>query len=204
MRIDYVGKCDKGSVRECNQDAIAMFANEESGLFVVADGMGGHASGELASQEIVTVISNWWERFTPQRYDNNFQKMIKSLGQALEYANDQIFEKYNQMQICGSTVVILFIHEQSYGIIYAGDSRCYAYNKWKIRQLTIDEVWENQIGLNEEDRKNKNHPNYGKLLNAIGTKKNVQYKTITNELYHGIIFLLCSDGLYKFCEEKYS
>ena len=72
-----------------------------------------------------------------------------------------------------------------------------------MRQLTIDEVWENQAGLRKEDRQNKNHPNYGKLVNAIGTKKATYYKTITDEMHQDNVFLLCSDGLYKYCEENY-
>lgn len=203
MKIEYVGICDKGSVRECNQDAIFMHAKGDSGLFAVADGMGGHVRGELASQEMINHISNWWNQFTPGRFDYDFQKMMRSIGQTIEYANEIIYEKYNQSQVCGTTIVLIFIHRKYYGIIYAGDSRCYGYSKWKVRQLTIDEVWENQVGLRKEDRQNKSHPNYGKLVNAIGTKKVTYYKTITNEMHQDNVFLLCSDGLYKYCEENY-
>ena len=203
MKIDYAGICDIGCSRKVNQDAIAMFSIEEIGVFVVADGMGGHTNGEIASQCIVHEITQWWEHFSEKQYEFDFQKMLQSIIQVLENANKIIYQDYNKNEICGSTAVILFIYKEKYGVVYAGDSRCYIYSKRKLKQLTVDEVWENSVGLSVNERNNLKHPNRGKLVNAIGIKENLQCKVLTDRMISQSVFLLCSDGFYKLCSEKY-
>lgn len=203
MRIDYVGKCDIGSERKINQDLIAMFSTEEIGLFVVADGMGGHANGEKASLEIIQEMTRWWQHFSEKRYEYDFQRMLLSIEQAIEKANAIIYQHYNNGEVCGSTVIVLFIYKGKYGIVYAGDSRCYIFEHGQLLQITIDEVWENQTGLNYWEKNNRHHPNRGKLINAVGIRPDIQCKIITNEIISNSVFLLCSDGLHKMCPEQY-
>lgn len=106
-------------------------------------------------------------------------------------------------EACGSTVVVLFIYKGKYGIVYAGDSRCYIFEHGQLLQITIDEVWENQTGLNYWEKNNRHHPNRGKLINAVGIRPDIQCKIITNEIISNSVFLLCSDGLHKMCPEQY-
>lgn len=201
--MKHVGICDVGKVRDINQDAILTVSKDNCGLFVVADGMGGHSQGEKASQHIVQTLLEWWKAFSPAKYDNDFKRMIYALKQMLEQANREIYRSYNQTATCGSTAVILFIYKNTYGILYAGDSRIYMYYERKLRQMTVDEVWENQPDLSPKERKLCWDYCHGKLLNAVGIKQEIECKVITDELEEGMVFLLCSDGLYKYCSERY-
>ncbi len=203
VKIDYTGICNIGKSRKINQDAIAMFSAEETGVFVAADGMGGHTDGEKASRIIVSEVTKWWQYFNKKQYESDFQKMLLSLAQAVEFANKEIYEKLNQGKICGSTAVVLFLYKGNYGIIYAGDSRCYLYRKNKLKQLTDDVIWENQPGLSVSEKNDVSHPNRGKLVNAVGIKPSLQYRVLTDKTVCGDVFLLCSDGLYKTCEERH-
>ncbi len=203
LKIDYTGISDIGKSREVNQDALAMFTAGETGVFVTADGMGGHFDGEKASRTIVREITEWWQHFNEKQYESDFQKMLLSLAQTVEFANKEIYEKFNQGKICGTTVVALLLYKGNYGIIYAGDSRCYLYRKKKLKQLTVDEVWENQPGLSVSEKSDVSNPNRGKLVNAVGIKPSLQYRVLTDKTACGDVFLLCSDGLYKTCEERH-
>ncbi len=211
MRLEAVGKSDIGKRRENNQDAFGIYQKDDAGMYVVADGMGGHADGEKASRIVVTELSNWWNAFSPVLFGADFRKMVSSIEQTVAYANERIYAEYNKGEICGTTAVVLFIYKDSYGIIYAGDSRCYLWGrqgnsllggkKWK--QMTVDEVWENQPERSPEERRSQSHPNRGKLVNAIGIKKSIRCRIITDRIPAGAVFLLCSDGLYKFCAERF-
>lgn len=206
MRIVYSGICDIGLKRENNQDSIFTYSGKDKdvSLFVVADGMGGYSSGELASQMITNKLSQWVEHFSIELYDGNFLKMMESLEHKLEEINSEIFFRYNQEQICGSTCILLFIYKEYYGIINIGDSRIYKKEGWKIKSLMKDDVWENSPDIQERFSKREiiNHPNYGKLLQSVGTKENLALASKTDILRQGDTFLLCSDGLYKMCSEK--
>lgn len=202
MHLEYAGRSDIGKVREINQDAFGMFQKEDAGLFVVADGMGGYANGEKASQTVVAELSNWWNSFSPVLFGYEFQRMMSSIEQVIEYANEIIYTQYNQNEICGTTIVVLFIYQNYYGILYAGDSRCYMAQGRKWDTLTVDDVWENQPSVSKQERMMPAHPNRGKLVNAIGVHKHVSCRMITDVLDKGTVFVLCSDGLYKFCQDR--
>lgn len=201
MKLEFVAKSDIGKARTINQDSFCAYQGNDAGLFVVADGMGGYINGEKASQRIVAELSNWWNSFSPVLFEFEFKKMLLSLEQVIEYANNCIYEELNQNEVCGTTVTVLFIYRNLYGIIYAGDSRCYFQYKRRWGQLTIDEVWENQSSISSRERRMKNHPNRGKLINAIGIKKNIQCRVQTNSILDNTSFLLCTDGLYKHCQD---
>ena len=201
MRLEFAGKCDIGQKREINQDSFCAYQREDAGLFVVADGMGGYTDGEKASQKVVAELSNWWNSFSPVLFDYEFKRMILSIEQAIEYANKCIYMELNRSNICGTTVTVLFIYRNLYGIIYAGDSRCYFSHRRQWRQLTVDEVWENQSSISNRERMMKDHPNRGKLVNAVGIKDSVQCRILTDNISDNTFFLLCTDGLYKYCAE---
>lgn len=203
MNVISSGRTDVGKVREINQDAYGIFKKEDAELFVVADGMGGYTNGEKASQTVVEQISSWWEMFSPEACDYEFEKMLTAIEQAVEEANHTIYTQYNQNEVCGTTVVILFLYRERYSIIYAGDSRCYAAVGRKCRCLTMDEIWENQSHISVSERRMKNHPDRGKLVNAVGIKTSIQCRVVTGAWEKGEVFLLCTDGLYKYCTDRY-
>lgn len=200
--MEYQGVCEVGLERTMNQDAIFMGANGDTGLFCVADGMGGHSHGERASREIVAGLKKWWTGFQESAYDYDFSRMIYALNQVLEKANRNIYQMAGPGQIIGSTVVVLFIYRGRYGILSAGDSRIYLCDRSRVRQLTVDEVWENQVNLRLSNRVKKQHPNWGKLVNAIGIAEDVRITSSTDQGREGMMFMLCSDGLYKMLPER--
>ncbi|MCI8889910.1 MAG: serine/threonine-protein phosphatase [Eubacterium sp.] len=201
--MEYAALCDIGKMRSINQDAVFAAAREDTGLFLVADGMGGHSNGEKASRQIVTCISQWWEGFRPQDYDYHFMEMMHGLRQAAKRANEEIYDAYNQGTICGSTMSLLLICGQAYGILSAGDSRIYLYYEKKIRQLTTDEIWENQPDLTPWERELHWEQYHGRLCNAVGIRRELRCSMITDTCRPGQVFLLCSDGLYRYCPKRY-
>lgn len=200
--MEYKGVCDIGLVRTINQDAIFMAAAGEIGLFCVADGMGGHSHGERASREITDNMAGWWNDFREKDFDCDFSRMIYSLNQVLERANRNIRQQSGGREICGSTVVVLFVYRGRYGILSAGDSRIYRCDRTQVKQLTVDEVWENQINLAVSNRVKRRHPNRGKLVNAVGISEDIRITSSTDQTQPGMVFLLCSDGVYKMCPER--
>lgn len=203
MNLEYSGISDIGKIRKVNQDSYGIYQRDDVGLFVVADGMGGYTNGEKASQMVVAQLSNWWNSFSPALFGYKFDKMLTAIEQVIEYANKIIYTQYNQNEVCGTTVTVLFIYKNLYSVIYAGDSRCYIYEGKKWGQLTVDEIWENQSHISNSERRMKAHPNRGKLVNAIGIKEQAQCRIVTGVISCNAVFILCSDGLYKFCQERF-
>lgn len=202
MRIVSTGICEVGLNRQVNQDSVLIKAGDNCGLFAVADGMGGHSRGEFASSTITKNLDEWWNDFSTEKYANDFSRMIVSLRQILEKANGDIFSSSAEGETCGSTVVVLFICNGLYGVLYAGDSRVYLKRSNAVRQLTIDETWENKSELTLGKREMRLHPNYGKLLNAVGISNDLKIVTQTDKLPEDFVFALCSDGVYKYCRER--
>lgn len=199
MKIEYCGLTDIGKVRKINQDSILMCSNKIGGLFVVADGMGGHSAGERASFIITQNLESWWKSMEMHFREKDFEELIQSVINCLQRANYDIYSRYNNVQICGSTVVALLICGKKYCCITCGDSRIYQLKWWKLKQLSVDDVWESrqEIQQNYTIEQIKKHPNYGKLLTAVGIGKELKARVTIGRVYRNQKFLLCSDGLYK-------
>lgn len=201
MSLDYFGLSETGRVRRDNQDALGLFQRDEAGLFLIADGMGGLANGEKASGLVLSELSGWWDSFSPAGFEYDFSRMISSLVGALECANSRIYKQYSQNELCGTTATVLFLFRNLYGIIHAGDSRCYLLRSFQWKCLTMDEIWENEPGVDREARKRQDHPNRGLLLNAVGVQETFECRMSTDELKTDAVFLLCTDGIYKSCSD---
>lgn len=197
----YQGICEVGLQRKINQDAVYMVADGENGLFCVADGMGGHSHGERASKEVVSALSLWWQEFRESSYSGGFSAAFYSLRQTLAAASKRIFYMSAEGEVCGTTAVVLFIFRGQYGILNAGDSRVYLCSGFRVRSLTVDEVWENQPSNTLGSEEKRKHPNFGKLVNALGIAEQAHISGSTDIVRPGMVFLLCSDGLYKMCSE---
>lgn len=203
--IEYCGICDKGKKRETNQDAVFMNAGNGMGLFVVADGMGGHMYGEEASGIIVTELRRWWERTleTQQEAEKTaFSSLVSSLRVQLANANQIIYEQYNGGDdVCGSTAVVLLISGRYFCVFSCGDSRVYRLKGRRLEQITVDDVWENSaeaVTAYQLDHAAK-AAYYGKLVHAVGVSKDAAISENEDVLTKKTCFLLCSDGLYKMC-----
>lgn len=203
-KITYCAKTDPGLSRKINQDAIAIFTKDQLGLFVLSDGMGGHSRGELASGAIVTEFGTFWENITNQPEEWDFSVLADMIQQLIISVNRKIYLTYNQGQICGATVVILLVYKDCYAVFSVGDSRIYNSVGKKTHILTVDDIWDNlpetiQSLTPEEIAKNAKS---GMLVQAVGTSPDVNVHVRTNRMKKGQNFLLCSDGLFKFCAEE--
>jgi len=178
-----------GHVRKVNEDSF-MDASE-LGLWVVADGMGGHSKGDRASQEIIAQL----QTFKPtDNSRNDIEEIVRRLDKANDFCREQI-----DGQVMGSTVAILYFHENTGHAIWAGDSRVYRYRAGELTQLTEDHslVGElHRLGELTEDEA-ENHPSSNVITRAVGVADELDLQLAQFELQPGDRFLLCSDGLFK-------
>ena len=205
LRFDSFIATDVGVKRKSNEDNFC--ANRELGVFVVADGMGGHAAGEVASriavEEITRVLlhtredDDWtW----PDTFDPNLSLSSNKLRFAINLANEKIRGTTLDRAECrgmGTTVVAAMIVENDCSIAHVGDSRAYLIRDGKIKPLTSDHSWVNdqlrQGFLTLEHA--RNHPFRNVITQALGSGMDVKVDLLELPLYPKDTLLLCSDGL---------
>lgn len=199
MRLNAGAATSVGKVRPINEDAY--LSSPERGLFVVCDGMGGAAAGEVASRLAVETIS---ERAVESaiRPDANggFQPRTALLGRAIEDANDVILEHAGNDAAhagMGTTVVGVWLAGQVMSIAHVGDSRCYVRSKSGFEGVTSDHsLVEAQVQAGLIDREQSlrsEHQNI--LLRALGRDADVLVELRERPLAAGDRVLLCTDGL---------
>jgi serine/threonine protein phosphatase PrpC len=199
LNITAVGKSHPGKRRENNEDSLLVLP--ECRLFVVADGMGGHAAGEVASGIVISVLEEVCRgAFGACGKDDPKPEPDQVLNTALTTANRKVFQQglENPAQRgMGSTATVMLIGDDDcYTLGHVGDSRIYRYFDGEITQLTTDHslVQEQQdLGLlNEEDAATHRLKNV--ITRSIGGREEVVVDTVRGRCGEGDIFLLCSDG----------
>lgn len=184
----------RGAIRKINEDAFLELANY--GVWVVADGMGGHSAGDVASQLVIDTIQQVVET-------TNIEDLTCDiLVNALKSANEELLQLSNKQlegKIAGSTVVILFIKDGRYYMLWAGDSRGYLLRNRELTQVTKDHSQVNDMVdegvISAEDA--EHHPLANVITRAVGVDKVLDVEINEDTIKHGDIFLLCSDGLNK-------
>jgi len=205
MRIEVAGHTHVGMKRNHNEDSYLLMPEER--LFCVADGMGGHSSGEIASKIAVDEIQEFF-RLTGQDLDATWPyKMDKTrnydenrLATAIKLANMRIYERANAEQKfkgMGTTVVTVHYASNVAYVGHVGDSRVYFFRNGQLRQVTEDHSLLNDYlkakKLTPEEIEAFPHKNV--IVRALGMKDTVQVDVNRFETQEGDIFLLCSDGL---------
>lgn len=206
MRIDVAGLSHVGMKRNHNEDNLLLLPEER--LFVVADGMGGHSSGEIASKIAVDEMGEFF-KMTGQDYEITWPyKMDKTrnydenrLATGIKLANFRIFEKASADQKykgMGTTIVsVYFAKENEVVVGHVGDSRVYFFRDGVLKQITEDHSLLNDYlkakKLTPEEIEAFPHKNV--IVRALGMKDTVQVDVNRLEPREGDIFLLCSDGL---------
>ena len=184
-----------GLVRSTNQDSY--YCNAAAGIWVVADGMGGHYGGERASAAIVERISN----IAGHR---GFVERLSAVRAAITDANQDIFDQAQaEGRQMGSTVIALVMGEGRYAILWAGDSRAYLKRGDGFVRLTRDHSQAEELveaGLLDRHAV-AGHPSSHILVRAVGVLPNVDIDEIVGESAADDIFLLCSDGLHNLVSE---
>lgn len=205
MILDVSSVSVTGLVRKTNQDSIFSAWLQGTGLFVVADGMGGHFRGEIASQIVAGEMAGWWQRSQGQIQDAPFYAVMESLEREVGRINAAVAGAYRVMgQVGGSTLCALLVHRGAYAVFNIGDSRMYLCAGRRIRQLTMDDVWENlpEVRRIAENADISGDPRRGRLVKAVGIDGNVSAAIQTNAIEKKMVFFLCSDGVYKHMKEK--
>ncbi|PSU34411.1 PP2C family protein-serine/threonine phosphatase [Photobacterium lutimaris] len=183
-----------GKVRPYNEDACLECADE--GVWVVADGMGGHKAGDVASKILIEIIQEYVRGATALTWG------IDYLRQAIAKANSRIYDysqQYLNGETIGTTVVLLLVQDGLYHCLWVGDSRMYLLRSNQLSQKTrdhsqvMDMVEQGLIDKAEAE----NHPMANVITRAVGVEPNVTVDQVSGELVWGDIFLLCTDGLNK-------
>lgn len=208
MKIQYTSFCETGLARQENQDTVFCGTDSTAGLFVVADGMGGHQDGARASRTIREKASEWWKHYEYSIERPDFSKAVQELKETFSKANKEIYFNTEAGTICGSTLVALWLDSDGWAVFSCGDSRCYQAKLqfWGNRfvPLTTDDVWENQPrniqGMTRQQI--EDNKNFGFLAKAVGVRREFQYSIQSGSCKGRNLFLLCSDGVYKYCTEE--
>jgi protein phosphatase len=205
MRVRFSGETNVGSTRDHNEDSFYLPNRER--LAIVADGMGGHASGEVASRLAVETIANHFqvteeeqELTWPYKVDRAHRFQINRLVSAIKLANLKIFDEAERNSDCrgmGTTVVSVLFADGAIMIGHVGDSRLYRLRDGKLEQMTQDHSLLNDYikmkRLSAGEIANFPHKNV--IVRALGMKPSVEVDIIVDQPRLGDMYLLCTDGL---------
>lgn len=194
-----------GLVRKMNQDSVFHGYVPEAGIFAVADGIGGHARGEIASGMAANGMAAWWEQNRSRAADLPFYTVVELLEKEIRRINGAIAQQYKKAGLVGGcTFCALLIHHDAYAVFNAGDSRLYLCARRRLRQLTVDDVWENlpQVRQLAVSMDLSADPRRGKLSKAMGLAPEIGFSVTTNALEGRMVFFLCSDGVYRHVDER--
>jgi protein phosphatase len=205
--VKFAVKSDRGRIREINEDSYNILAGY-SGVpvsFIIADGMGGHNSGEVASKMAVDFISNsileWPEGITDA--DDIFGLM----GKIVEKANKKVYRESLENDSnsgMGTTLTVAIIHNKKLYVAHIGDSRLYIIREGFIKRLTIDHTYVDELlrngSLTTEEA--SVHPKKNLLTRALGCSENVEVDLFECSIKNNDIFMLCTDGLTNMLDEE--
>jgi len=191
MRLECVVRTHVGCRRKINEDSL--LARSDPGLWAVADGMGGHDAGEVASALLVDMLAAGPEQAP-------LAARIAAAQSALADANERLVamaQTSDEPRTIGSTIVLLAMDAHTFCCLWAGDSRAYLVRRGAIQQLTRDHSLVQQlVDSGDLDREEAaQHPNANVITRAVGAAPELALDRIEGEVRSGDIFLLASDGL---------
>jgi len=195
MDLEVVGQTDVGLKREINQDSILI--DRDLNLFIVADGMGGHRGGEVASALAVETV----QAFLREHLPDLGRSPVSTLTDAYRMASSRIHEKSTEEQPdlmgMGTTMVLMLVYENKAYFANVGDSRAYLYQKPYLWQLTEDHSLINEqvrAGVISEDEA-PHIIGRNVITRSVGFEREVLVDVLEREIQPNEIFILCSDGL---------
>lgn len=205
MRIRYAAKTDVGMKRTHNEDYFSLLEDDQ--LFLVADGMGGHASGEVASKMAAESIQEFFGRSKdaeatwPYKMDRQLSYVENRLVVGVKLANQRIFEaalKDLRLKGMGTTIVGGQIVGDKLYVAHVGDSRCYRIRGNQIQQVTrdhslLEDYKDAKPGMTEEEQRKFPHKNV--ITRALGMRETVQVDVHGEDIQDGDLYVFCSDGL---------
>ena len=204
MEVKAYGLTHVGRQRQHNEDSFLV--EDGAKLYLVADGMGGHAAGEIASRIAVDSISEFIlhtkedDGTWPHAYDEQFRRSTNRLMAAVRMANTRVLEamrKDVRLRGMGTTVVACMADDKMMSFAHVGDSRAYLIRENQLSRITNDHSWvfeQVQAGMLTEAEAEK-HPLRNVITRALGGALQVNPDASEIEIRQGDVYLLCSDGL---------
>ena len=204
LRLKHAARSDVGMIRSGNEDNHDSDVNANRGVFIVADGMGGHAAGEVASLMAVQTVM---QELAELREIDDGGKAATRLSDALRTANRNIHERTlaeSDKQGMGTTASVLVIDEKRYLIGQVGDSRVYLLRDGALHQLTKDHSYvQEQVDagfLTPEQA--KYHPYSNVITRCVGASQDVEPDVYRGDAKTGDVFLVASDGLTGMVDDR--
>lgn len=201
MKFDSWYLTDRGLRRDSNQDSCLI--NKELGLFVVADGMGGHSGGEVASSMAVETVEEMMLQKDAQK-----KSPRELILHCYEEASRRIFDKAAnerpELSGMGTTMVMAYVRGKNIYVGNVGDSRCYLFKKPQLWQITEDHSLLNEqlrAGVMSEEQV-RQFVGRNVITRSVGYEREVYPDIIEREIAPGEIFLMCSDGLSGLVDDK--
>lgn len=190
---------DVGKVRNINQDSYYYSDDSKLPLFVVADGMGGHNAGEVASTLAIDTIKESYESEKENITQGNLD-IPRFINSVLFQANEKILKEAKENQSCvgmGTTITLGIIYDNELFIGHMGDSRAYLFRKQELFQLTQDHSLVAELVRNGSISSDEavNHPQKNIITRALGTDVEIKVDIINRKLENEDIIILCTDGL---------
>lgn len=203
LLLDVAAVTNKGLQRETNQD-FYYTSNTVPYTFVVCDGMGGHASGDVASSRAAQSIGRYIEMHAPMDMDS--EDAGRLLGGAVKYANSIVFElaKCKEHKGMGTTVDVCLVDFDMLYTAHVGDGRVYIFRDGQMKLITTDHTLINELIKNGTitAAEAKNHPSRHVITRAVGTESDIKWDFSAEKLQNGDIILMCTDGLYNMLSER--
>ncbi len=189
------GRTERGRTRARNEDAF--LDCPQHGCWAVADGMGGHRAGNVASQWVVSSLAA-----LPRQ--SNFDQRLDAVRHCLRALDGRLGHAYPldasaPRAIMGSTVVVLLLEGNRAACVWAGDSRCYLWRGQHLYQLSRDHSLQQQLMDTQHLtlQQAQSHPGARSLTRALGGRQPLSLEVLELCARPGDVFLLCSDGLYQ-------
>jgi serine/threonine protein phosphatase PrpC len=198
------GVTHPGHVRKANEDKVVW--DLDLGLFIVADGMGGHNAGEVASELAAESVLSFMRRTQqgddvtwPYGIDRNLSFHANRLVTAIKLANRRVFrtaEARDELSGMGTTIVAGFIEGPLFVFAGVGDSRIYAWRKGELTQLTTDDSWVATLQGTGDLPPGAHHPMRHVLTSVVGARDTLDVQVLERELLDGDMLMFCSDGVH--------
>lgn len=203
VRLLHAARTDVGMIRSGNEDSFAVDMSESRGVFMVADGMGGHAAGEVASEMAVQIVM----RDLGAVRDLNAPDAGAVVANALQHANRSIHDRTItevDKQGMGTTASVLLVSAARYLIGQVGDSRVYMLRDGALTQVTKDHSYvQEQVDLgNLTPEQARYHPYSNVITRCVGAGSDVEPDVYVGEVKLGDVFLVASDGLTGMVDDR--
>ena len=204
--MKFFAKSDIGKARETNQDSFYISQPSQStGLYIVADGMGGYNGGDIASSLAVTAAKEYIEE-NFIKIEHNKEEIQKLIRNAIEYANMIVYEKSQEkkeLEGMGTTIEIVLAYNNRVYIGHIGDSRIYRIRKNFMRKLTVDDSYVQKLVKDGTITKEQaiNHPKKNMLTKALGCTAFVEPVVSVKGFLKNDIIVITSDGLTNMVNE---